>query len=145
MKNFKQYFETKVIEYEKPLLMYHGGSYSGGEFKGTGWFTRFKEDAEYYVKQNNGILTKAYLIIKNPLYTGDIKHLKIKPTKEMLDSVEKRRLQYSLIIENNIITFIEANAGVMIAIDIGKDGVIDLQDKKILDAVIFKSSQIISV
>jgi hypothetical protein len=151
VKNFKEFLNedklninTKVVDKNgKPLIMYHGGSYSGGEFKGAGWFTTSKEDAKYYAKQNYGILTKAHLIVKNPLYTGDIKHLNIEPTKEMLESINKRKL--NIRIENGIIPFIEANEGVLIARDIGRDGVIDLVDGEILDVVIFDNNQIVLI
>lgn len=133
--------DTKVSKNGKPLIMYHGGSFSGGDFKGAGWFTISKKDANYYAKQSDGNLTKAYLIIKNPLYTGDIKHLNITPTKEMLSSTKKRKLNLS--IEDGVISFIEANNGVLIAQDIGCDGVIDLHDGEILDAVVFNNNQII--
>jgi hypothetical protein len=135
---------TKVVDKNgKPLVMYHGGSYSGGEFKGAGWFTTSKVDAKYYAKQNNGILTKAYLIVKNPLYTGNIKHLNIEPTEEMLKSAKKRKINIK--IEDGVISFIEANNGVLIARDIGRDGIIDLVDGEILDVVIFDNSQIVLI
>lgn len=148
VKNWKQFMnenepniDTKVSKNGKPLVMYHGGSFSGGEFKGNGWFTISKKDAIYYAKQNDGNLTKAYLIIKNPLYTGHIKHLGIIPTKEIINSVKKRKLNIS--IEDGIISFIESNNGVLIARDIGCDGVIDLHDGEILDAVVFDNKQIV--
>jgi hypothetical protein len=138
------FMDTKVIDDEgNPLVMYHGGSYSGGEFKGGGWFTTSKVDATYYAKQNDGIVTKAYLIIKNPLYTGHIKHLNIKQTQDMIKSAKKRNL--TIKIEDGNISFIEANAGVLIALDIGKDGVIDIHQGEILDAVIFNNNQIILI
>ena len=136
------FIDTKVVDDEgNPLVMYHGGSYSGGEFRGAGWFTTSKDDAKYYAKQNYGILTKAYLIVKNPLYTGHVKHLNIKPTKDMIKSVKKRNLNIK--IEDGIISFIEANEGVLIALDIGRDGVIDIHNGEILDVVIFNNNQII--
>lgn len=135
---------TKVVDKNgKPLIMYHGGSYNGGEFKGAGWFTTSKVDAKYYAKQNNGILTIAYLIVKNPLYTGNIKHLNIEPTEEMLKSAKKRKINIK--IEDGMISFIEANNGVLIARDIGRDGIIDLVDGEILDVVIFDNSQIVLI
>ena len=137
----KANIDTKVSKNGKPLIMYHGGSFSGGEFKGAGWFTVSKKDANYYAKQIDGNLTKAYLIIKNPLYTGHVKHLNITPTKGMLNSIKKRNLNIS--IEDGIISFIEANNGVLIAQDIGCDGVIDLHDGEILDAIVFNNNQII--
>jgi hypothetical protein len=136
------FIDTKVVDDEgNPLVMYHGGSYSGGEFRGAGWFTTSKDDAKYYAEQNDGILTKAYLIVKNPLYTGHVKHLNIKPTKDMIKSVKKRNLNIK--IEDGIISFIEANGGVLIARDIGRDGVIDIYNGEILDVVIFNNNQII--
>jgi hypothetical protein len=137
----KANIDTKVSKNGKPLIMYHGGSFSGGEFKGAGWFTVSKKDANYYAKQIDGNLTKAYLIIKNPLYTGHVKHLNITPTKGMLNSIKKRNLNIS--IEDGIISFIEANNGVLIAQDIGCDGVIVLHDGEILDAIVFNNNQII--
>jgi len=135
---------TKVTDKNgNPLVMYHGGSYGGDEFKGDGWFTTSKVDAKYYAKQNDGIVTKAFLIVKDPLYTGHIKHLNIKPTKQMLQSAKKRKLNID--IEDGVISFIEANAGVLIARDIGRDGVIDLVDGEILDVVIFNNNQIILI
>jgi hypothetical protein len=137
--------DTKVTKNGKPLLMYHGGSFhSGDEFTGRGWFTSNKADAKYYATQNNGNITKAFLIVKNPLYTGHIDHLNIKITKEILLSAKKRRIENSVIVKNGIIEFIEANAGVLIAIDIGRDGVIDIEDKAIIDVVIFSNSQIVT-
>ena len=159
MKDLKQFIKTTIREFlnenilnintkvvdknGKPLVMYHGGSYGGGEFKGAGWFTTSKVDAKYYAKQNNGILTKAYLIVKNPLYTGNIKHLNIEPTEEMLKSAKKRKINIK--IEDGVISFIEANNGVLIARDIGRDGIIDLVDGEILDVVIFDNSQIVLI
>ena len=148
VKNWKQFLnenkpniDTKVSKNGKPLIMYHGGSFSGGEFKGAGWFTISKKDANYYAKQSYGNLTKAYLIIKNPLYTGHVKHLNITPTKGILNSIKKRNLNIS--IEDGIISFIEANNGILIAQDIGCDGVIVLHDGEIVDAVVFNNNQII--
>lgn len=152
MKNYNSFIlenikniDTKVVDKNgKPLLMYHGGSYSGGEFKGAGWFTVSKADAKYYADQSDGNLTKAYLIIKNPLYSGDIKHLNIKITDDILKSAKKRNILNSVKIDkNNIIEFIETNAAVLIAQDIGRDGVIDLYNGEFLDAVIFNNNQII--
>lgn len=136
--------DTKVVDDNgNPIIMYHGGSYSGGEFRGAGWFTTSKDDAKYYAKQNDGIVTKAYLIVKNPLYTGNIKHLNIEPTKDIMESVKKRRLKIR--IEDGVISFIEANGGILIARDIGRDGVIDLVDGKILDVVVFDNEQIVLI
>ena len=59
----------------------------------------------------------------------------------MLSSTKKRKLNLS--IEDGVISFIEANNGVLIAQDIGCDGVIDLHDGEILDAVVFNNNQII--
>jgi hypothetical protein len=134
--------ETKVVDgNNKPLMMYHGGSYSYGEFKGAGWFTTSKEDAEYYAEQNGGDVTEAYLIVKNPLYVGDITHLNMKLTEDILKSLNKRGIDVD--VEGDVITFIEANNGVLIAQDIGCDGVIDLYNGKISDVVIFSNNQII--
>lgn len=134
--------DTKVVDKNgNPLAMYHGGSFSGGEFKGAGWFTISKKDAIFYAKQSGGSLTKAFLIIKNPLYTGNIKHLKIKPTKEILNSAKKRNLNIE--IEDGVLSFIEANGGVLIAQDISRDGIIDLHNGEIIDAVVFNNNQII--
>ena len=137
--------DTKVVDKTgKPLLMYHGGSYSDGEFIGVGWFTTSKADARHYAKQYDGTITKAYLIIKNPLYSGDIEHLNIPMTKDIIDSVKKRGIEYAVAVKkNNIIKFIEANSAILIAEDLNKDGVIDIHDKEILDAIIFSNNQII--
>ena len=149
VKNFKEFIneglniDTKVQKNGKPLIMYHGGSFSGGEFKGYGWFTISKKDAKYYAEQSDGNLTKAYLIIKNPLYTGDIKHLNIPISKDILLSAKKRNILNSVVVENGIIQFIEANNGLLIAEDIGRDGVIDLHGGEIIDAIIFDSNQIV--
>ena len=150
VKNFKEFInenvniDTKVQKNGKPLIMYHGGSFSGvDEFKGAGWFTVEKSDAKYYAKQNNGIVTKAYLIIKNPLYTGDVKHLNIPISNDILLSAKKRNILNSVAVENGIIQFIETNGGVLIAQDIGRDGVIDIHDGDIIDAVVFDNKQII--
>ncbi len=148
MKNFKHFtsqnIDTKVVDKNgNPLLMYHGGSYTGGEFKGAGWFTTSKADAKYYAKQNDGIVTKAFLIINNPLYTGHINHLNIKITDDILLSAKKRNIEHSVIIKNGIIEFIESNNGVLIAKDIGRDGVIAIEEQEILDVVIFYNNQIV--
>ncbi len=138
------FIDTKVVDDKgNPLVMYHGGSYTGGEFRGYGWFTTSKVDATYYAKQNDGRVTKAYLIVKNPLYTGHIKHLNIEPTKDIMDSSKKRKLNIK--IEDGVISFIEANGGVLIAGDIGRDGVIDLVDGEILDVIIFDNEQIVLI
>jgi len=161
MKDFRKFIATTIREYlneqqeqlnintkivdknGKPLVMYHGGSYTSGEFRGAGWFTTSKVDATYYAKQNDGRVTKAYLIVKNPLYTGDIKHLNIKPTEDIINSTKKRNM--NLTIENGVIKFIEANNGVLIAQDIGRDGIIDLVDGEILDVVVFDNNQIVLI
>ena len=114
----KDFDGSKVIDSNgKPLLMHHGGSYSRSngrnEFKGIGWFTYAKSDARYYAKQSGSNVTSAYLVIKNPLYTGQISHLNIKITKEILDSNKKRNIH--LKVEKGIIQFIEANDGTLIA------------------------------
>ncbi len=61
----------------------------------------------------------------------------------MIKSAKKRNL--TIKIEDGYISFIEANAGVLIALDIGKDGVIDIHQGEILDAVIFNNNQIILI
>ena len=145
-KIYENKIKTKVVdEYGNPLLMFHGGSWGGhGEFQGTGWFTASKVDAKYYADQFDGDVTEVFLIINNPLYAGEILHLKILLTDDILQSAKKREINYLIKkSRNSIIDFIEANDAVLIAKDIGKDGVIDLRDKKIMDAVIFSNSQII--
>ena len=142
--NDKTNIDTKVVdENGNPLIMYHGGSYNGNDFRGAAWFTTSKKDATYYAKQNDGVVTKAYLIVKDPLYVGDIKHLNIKPSKDMLDSVKRRGL--NIITEDGVISFIEPNDGVIIAQDINRDGVIDLYKYNIVDVVVFNDSQIIVI
>lgn len=145
--DFIKYFEgSKVVDaLGNPILMYHGGSYSSGEFKGNGWFTISKKDASYYAKQNYGNVTSAYLIIKNPLYSGDIGHLGFKMTKEIEDSCKKRNLFNAVKVEDGIIKHIETNGAVIIARDVLCDGVIDLYNEQILDAIIFNSSQILNI
>jgi hypothetical protein len=138
----KAFNGSKVVDNNNnPLLMHHGGSFSGGEFKGNGWFTISKKDAKYYAKQNNGFVTSAFLIIKNPLYSGDIKHLNIKITPEILKTCKK--INYNIKTKNDIIQFIEANSAVIIAQNNGYDGVIDIHEKEILDAVIFDNNQLL--
>jgi hypothetical protein len=135
---------TKVVdENGKPLLMYHGGSFTGGEFKGNGWFTSSKRDAKYYAKQFDGSVTSAYLIINNPLYSGHIGHLNIEFTDDIKESVKKRHLQNTVKVKDGIVEFIETNSATLIASDIGKDGVIELYDGRIIDAVVFNNEQII--
>jgi hypothetical protein len=142
--NDKTNIDTKVTdENGNPLIMYHGGSYNGDDFRGAAWFTTSKKDASYYAKQIDGFITKAYLIVKNPLYVGDVKHLKIKPSKDILDSVKRRGL--NIITEDGVISFIEPNDGVIIAQDINRDGVIDLYKYNIVDVVVFNDSQIIVI
>lgn len=142
-KFIKDFFGSKVVDVNgNPLLMHHGGSFSDGEFKGNGWFTAYKGDARYYAKQNDGIVTSAYIVVKNPLYSGHIEHLVIKITDEILKSCEKRNLNIE-VNEKGIISFIEANAATLIAHDINCDGVIDLHDGNILDVVVFSSDQIL--
>lgn len=136
--------ETKVVDsFGKPLNMYHGGSYTGGEFKGIAWFTSSKGDAKYYAKQNGGIVTKAYIIIRNPLYTGDVSNMNIKLTDDINRSIKNRNLTGVKVDKNGYIEFIEANDGVLIAQDIGSDGIIDLHNGEILDCVVFKNDQIV--
>jgi len=48
-------------------------------------------------------------------------------------------------IEDGVISFIEANGGVLIAMDIGCDGVIDIHNGEILDVVVFNNEQIILI
>jgi hypothetical protein len=150
MKKFRQFItesvhiDTKVSENGIPLLMYHGGSFSGGEFKGTAWFTTCEADAEYYAEQNGGDVTKAHLIIKSPLYSGYIKEMGIKISDDIINSATKRGELSSLCVEDGIIQFIESNGAVLIAQDIGRDGVIDItEDGSILDAIVFKNEQIL--
>lgn len=140
----KDFTGSKVVDAEgKPLMMYHGGSFSGGEFKGTGWFTSNKADAKHYAKQNFGFITSAFLVVKNPLYAGDISHLNIKVTNDIIESNKKRNLNCIRVNKNGIIEYIEANGAVLIARDIDRDGVIDLHNNEILDVVIFNSKQIL--
>lgn len=99
-----------------PLVMYHGGGFNGkGEFKGWGWFTSSKYDANHYSKTSGGgNLTAAFLNVRKPFYSGR---------------------------QGN--EFYETNAAVQIAIKKGNDGVIDMMDKvNILDTVVFNSNQI---
>jgi hypothetical protein len=133
---------SKVVDTnDNPLLMYHGGSFSGGEFKGIGWFTSNKSDAKYYAKQNGGSVTSAYLVIKNPLYSGDVRHLGIKATPEILKACKKRNI--TIAVKRGIIQYIETNNATLIAQDIDCDGVIDIHNGEILDAVIFSGNQLL--
>ena len=137
--------DTKVVDSKgSPLVMYHGGSYTGGEFKGNTWFTSSKTDAKYYAKQNYGVVTKAYLIVNKPLYSGNIRELNIKVTNEIISSIKRRGLT-GVLLDENYISFIETNDGVLLANDIGKDGVIDIHNGKILDVVVFDNKQIILI
>ena len=131
--------ETKVSVNGKPLIMYHGGSYTNGEFKG-GWFTVSRADASGYAKRNFGTLTKAIIEIKNPLYAGDVSHLKIPITNDILKSAKKRGLNID--VSHGKIKYIEANSAVLIAQDIGRDGVIALENGEILDVVPFSGKQV---
>jgi len=136
--------QTKVVDSDgNPLLMYHGGDSFNDSYGGVTWFTSEKTDAAMYAKNNYGTVTSAYLNIKNPLYSGHIEHLKIKPSNDILKSTKKRNIGSSIIIKNGIITFIETNDAVLIAQDIGKDGVIDIENGKILDVIIFNNKQIV--
>jgi hypothetical protein len=123
--NFWKWFgQSKVVKNGKPLLMHHGGSFSPStegsfnEFKGTAWFTAYKPDARRYSKQSGGNITSVYLKIENPLYSG-----------KQEDG-----------------SFIETNQAVLFAKKTGKyDGVIDIENGNILDAIIWDSRQIKSV
>jgi hypothetical protein len=128
--NFWQWFgNSKVLKNGKPLIMHHGGSFSASkpsgvgiskpfnEFKGVGWFTSSKADARYYAKQSGGYnLTSVYLKIENPLYSG-----------KQEDG-----------------SYIETNDAVLLARrSNGKyDGVIDVENSNILDAIVWNSNQI---
>ena len=108
---------SKVVdENGEPLVVWHGGSFTGGEFKGNAWFTFDKSGAKYYAKQNNGIVTQAFLSIKNPYYSGHI----------------------------NKKDYVETNNAVLVAQKNKKqDGVIDLDiNKKIIDCIVWTSNQI---
>lgn len=134
---------SKVVDINnKPLLMYHGGSYNGSNAKGDMWFTTSKEDANYYAKQSDGFITRAYLKVESPLYSGDIKHLNIKITPNILKSCDKRNITIETD-NKGIIQYIETNNATLIAKDIGCDGVIDLHDGEILDVVVFNNDQIL--
>lgn len=136
--------QTKVVDsHGNPLLMYHGGDSFNDSYGGVTWFTSEKADAAMYAKNNYGTVTSAYLNIENPLYSGHIAHLKIKPSNDILKSTKKRNIGDSVIIKNGIITFIETNDAVLIAQDIGRDGVIDIENDVILDAIIFNNKQIV--
>lgn len=107
---------SKVVdENGEPLVVWHGGSFNGqGEFRGFGWFTSNKADAKYYAKTNFGSLTQCFAVINNPFYSGETKD-----------------------------GYIETNNAVTLAFKSGRyDGVIDVHNNKILDVVIFKSTQI---
>lgn len=135
--------QTKVVDVKnRPLKMYHGGSYSHGKFLGNAWFTTSKADARRYAKTMDGDVTTAYIVINKPLYTGNIAHLEMKITDEISTSVAYHR---SGIVINDlgIITYIEANGGVLIAQDCGYDGVIDIEGQKIFDVVVWNPEQII--
>jgi hypothetical protein len=136
---------TVVDSTGKPLLMYHGGSYTSGEFRGVAWFTTSKVDAQYYADQIDGNVTEAYLLVNNPLYVGHIKDLGVVVTKEMLDSVKKRNIGKGFKSEGDVVQFIEPNFGVLLAQDLGYDGVIDMHEGEILDVVVFNSDQIITI
>lgn len=125
--------------------MYHGGGYSSGEFIGDGWFTTSKADAKYYARQSGGAVTAAYIDIQNPLYAGhiDTTKFKIVPDKKFWKSVKKRQLEPFVEMDGEYVSYIETNGAVLIAKDCGYDGVIDIENGKIVDAVIFKSDQII--
>jgi len=140
--NFYLWFgASKVVnKYGKPLVMHHGGSFSptkqqqgqgqgqrgqqgnddgNNAFRGTAWFTAYKSDAQRYAKNSGGNLTSVYIRILKPLYAGWQK-----------DG-----------------SFIETNAAIRHAIKSqGKyDGVIDVENGGILDAVVWESNQIKSV
>ncbi len=136
---------TKVVDDNgNKILMFHGGSYCGtGELKGDIWFTSEKEDAKYYAESNFGCLVSAYLNIQNPLYSGQIEHLNIELSKDIFESAKKRDLLNAIKTNSdNIIEYLETNGAVLIANDLGKDGVIDIHDGDILDCVVFNNSQI---
>jgi hypothetical protein len=132
---------SKVVDNRGKLIkVYHGGSYSSGEFLGTAWFTTTKADARYYAEQIDGTLTTAYLNIENPLYTNN-SNITIDENVEQV--FKNRGLEYYL--ENSkdgVINNIEPNTAVIIAKDLGYDGVIDTYNDKIIDCVVWNSSQI---
>ena len=135
-----------ILKNGKPVVFYHGGSYTGGEFKGMAWFTTSKADAKYYAEQNGGHVTKANLIVKNPFYSGDIKHLNIKLTDDILNSAKNRNILNAIKFnEDKTLEFIETNGATLIASDIGKDGVIDLYKGEIVDVVVFSNEQILEI
>ncbi len=136
--------ETKKFDISR-TPMYHGGSYNGGEFIGNIWFTANIKDAKYYARTNYGHVTKAYLTINNPFYTGYIKELDIKLTKDISKIIKKRKLTHSVKVdtETNRIEYIETNSGVLIAKDLGYDGVLDINtDNTVIDAIVFDNKQI---
>jgi hypothetical protein len=129
--NFWRWFgNSKVVKNGKPLIMHHGGSFSPSkpkgagisqpfnEFRGTAWFTAYKAGAKYYAKQGGDNLTSVYLKIENPLYSG-----------KQEDG-----------------SYIETNRAVDIAQKSNKyDGVIDIENGKIFDAIVWNSKQIKSI
>jgi hypothetical protein len=144
--NFKKWFgNSKVVDNAgDPLVVYHGGTFSGGEFRGKGWFTVSRKDAKYYAKQLGGSVISAYLLVKNPLYSGYISHLNIEADNQILGIAKRKNIVLNVV--DNKIIFIETNGAVLIAQDIGKDGVIDLdRSGNILDIVVFNPNQIKSV
>lgn len=135
-----------ISEDDIELIFYHDGYYTGGEFKGNAWFTANKSDAKHYATQNDDVITKAKLISKNPLYSGDVRHLNIKISDDIIKSIKNRSIEYAVKVDSNgIIQFIEVNNAVLIARDIGRDSVINLSDGEIDDVVVFSNNQIIKL
>ena len=125
--------------------MYHGGSWSGtDDFMGDAWFTSDRSGAAHYAKQIGGNIKRAYLIVKNPLYSGDLKNMKIKMTPSIAKKLKVRNNTNSITIGNDgYIKYLETNAAVLLAKDLGFDGVIDIENNKILDVVVFSPRQIV--
>ena len=129
--NFWNWFgQSKVVKNGKPLIMHHGGSFSPtkptkdlsyfNEFKGIAWFTSSKGDARHYAKQSGGgNLTSVYLKIENPLYSG-------------------RQEDGSYIETNTAVSLAKKSNGKY-------DGVIDVENGEILDAIVWDSKQIKSI
>lgn len=95
----------------KPMVMYHGGSYGTGEFKG-GWFTSSYADAKHYADKVGGVVTAAFIKICKPLVAGRTKTGFLEPNQAVVD-VSKSKGKY-----DGMIDYLDPDTGAMDAVPV---------------------------
>lgn len=134
--------------------VYHGGKWDGKSAikmsrgsLGTGaYFTPDKSIAEYYAKENNGIVKSAYLKISNPLIIKNNKDNHQHPCVEALTILGIEKNKASKMVER-----IEEQKGYLgkeissIAIPKGYDCIFSYYNEKLREIVIWNSNKVIPI